>query len=148
MFGWGQPMGRRRFAAMMAMAFLAMPMVAASTPGLIRLLPFVVGRGGTVIAGLVLMVFAVILFLLCNIVVVVSTARRLKDLGVTRWLAPLGLLSELVVGLPRVFSPGAWESTPILNGLAIAVALWLAFLVLAPGRTGRRTVENRAAEFA
>lgn len=148
MFGWGQPMGRRRFAAMTAMAFLAMPMIAALMPGLMRLLPFVVGRGGTVIVGLVLTVFVLALFLLCNIVILVSTARRLKDLRITRWLAPLSLLSDVLVSLPRMFSPGAWEATPILNGLAVVVTLWLTFLVLAPGRTGRRTVEDRAAEFA
>lgn len=147
MFGWRLPMGRVRFIVLAGLCILAMPLTASLGPwfaGWIRWLP---NHETRMIVGLVMTVFVIALWLLSATVLLVSTARRLKDMGATRWLTPLSLGAEWVLRTPRLFDPAFWSDRPLVTALVLAMLVWLAVLALTPGRASRRGPDAMATEF-
>ena len=147
MFGWRLPMGRVRFAIVAALCVLAMPLTGSLGPWFAAPIRWLPDHETRVIVGLVMTVFVVALWLLSATVLLVSTARRLKDMGATRWLTPLSLGAEWVLRTPRLFDPAFWSHEPMTTALVLAMIVWMAILALTPGRAARRRPDAAAAEF-
>jgi uncharacterized membrane protein YhaH (DUF805 family) len=137
MFGWRLPMGRLRFALFAGLCIIAMPLTSQLTPIFTRLIRWLPNPEAGAALGLVMMVFAVGLFVLALATLLVSTARRLKDIGVTRWLTPLSLVAEWVLWTPRLFDLSTWSDKPVVAAVILTAIVWVSFLVLTPGRAAR-----------
>ena len=147
MLGWRLPMGRVRFVIVAALSVVAMPLTGSLAPWFAAPIRWLPDHETRVIVGLVMTVFVVALWLLSATVLLVSTARRLKDMGATRWLTPLSLGAEWVLQAPRLFDPSFWSDRPLMAALVLAMIVWIGILALTPGRAARRNPDAMAAEF-
>ena len=143
MTGWRMPMGRGRFAVMAAVSLTAPALTGVMGPRMTWLL-YWIPKDLVLPAGFAMMALMVSVYVLSLAVLIISTARRLKDVGVTRWLAPLSLLAGLFV---NALCTVGWPVNPVAGVLTVVSLAWFAGLALTPGRNDRLRAQTQAAQF-